>query len=65
MSPTKQTKNIKNKKAVTNPWVLALTSWPVMPMFFLTLTLGVQIFLNFLYLGRPLNILISSLGIVF
>ncbi|HPS28252.1 MAG TPA: PAS domain-containing sensor histidine kinase [Candidatus Paceibacterota bacterium] len=65
MVPIKQTKNIQGKKAVTNPWILALTSWSIMPMFFLTLTLGVQIFLNFLYLGQTLNSLISSLSIVF
>ncbi|HPR91257.1 MAG TPA: PAS domain-containing sensor histidine kinase [Candidatus Paceibacterota bacterium] len=65
MASIKQTSNNREKKAITNPWILALTSWSIMPMIFLTLTLGVQIFLNFLYLDDTLKLLVSSLAIVF
>lgn len=58
-------KTLQTKKAVTNQWILALTSWAMLPLMFLTLSFGVQIFLNFLYLGDVLKYLISSLGFLF
>jgi len=53
------------KKAAPNQWISILTSWAVMPVIFLTLTIGVQIFLNFLYLAEPLNYFVSGLEFVF
>ncbi len=53
------------KKATTNRWILILTSWAVMPLIFLTLIMGVQVFLNFLYLAEPLNYLTSVLEFIF
>ncbi|MCX6737315.1 MAG: hypothetical protein NTX26_01035, partial [Candidatus Parcubacteria bacterium] len=53
------------KRAITNRWILILTSWAVMPLIFLTLIMGVQVFLNFLYLAEPLNYLTSVLEFIF
>jgi signal transduction histidine kinase len=53
------------KRATTNQWILILTSWAVMPIIFLTLIVGVQVFLNFLYLAEPLNYLTSVLEFIF
>jgi signal transduction histidine kinase len=62
MSLFSKTKKPVFKKAVTNQWLLVLTSWTVMPIIFMTLTMGVQIFLNLLYLAEPLKYLVSALN---